>query len=147
MATSTPKSGRVAEPGFVGRFHQEARLIANLRHPNIVQVYDFGQQDSSIYMVQELLVGPTLEAWIGDLAARGAYEQVVTARVDPERRHRAVRLDRQRLHRHLATRLADEREGGVILVEGPPGIGKTSLIAAGLASAPPAVRHRKPSGL
>ncbi len=60
-----------AEPGFVDRFRQEARLIANLRHPNIVQVYDFGQQDSAIYMVQELLAGPTLEAWIGDLAAHG----------------------------------------------------------------------------
>ncbi|HJZ50267.1 MAG TPA: protein kinase [Roseiflexaceae bacterium] len=60
-----------AEPGFVDRFRQEARLIANLRHPNIVQVYDFDQQDSWIYMVQELLAGPTLEAWIRDLDARG----------------------------------------------------------------------------
>jgi serine/threonine protein kinase len=60
-----------AQPGFADRFRQEARLIANLRHPNIVQVYDFGQQDGHTYMVQELLAGPTLEAWISDLAARG----------------------------------------------------------------------------
>ena len=59
-----------AQPGFADRFRQEARLIANLRHPNIVQVYDFGQQDGHTYMVQELLAGPTLEAWISDLAAR-----------------------------------------------------------------------------
>jgi serine/threonine protein kinase len=58
------------QPGFADRFRQEARLIANLRHPNIVQVYDFGQHDSLTYMVQELLAGPTLGAWISDLAAR-----------------------------------------------------------------------------
>lgn len=60
-----------AQPDFVDRFRREARLIARVRHPNIVQVYDFGQQDSHTYMVQELLAGPTLEAWMCDLAARG----------------------------------------------------------------------------
>src|SRR5215212_2285643 len=60
-----------AQPGFADRFRQEARLIANLRHPNTVQVYDFGEQDVHTYMVQELLAGPTLGAWMADLAARG----------------------------------------------------------------------------
>jgi eukaryotic-like serine/threonine-protein kinase len=60
-----------AQPGFVERFRQEARLIANLRHPNIVHVYDFDQHENTIYMVQELLAGPTLERWMCDLAARG----------------------------------------------------------------------------
>src|SRR3954469_11253680 len=60
-----------AQPGFAERFRQEARLIANLRHPNIVQVYDFGEQDGQSYMVQELLAGPTLGAWMADLVARG----------------------------------------------------------------------------
>jgi serine/threonine-protein kinase len=59
-----------AQPGFADRFRQEARLIANLRHPNIVQVYDFGEQDGHTYMVQELLAGPTLGAWMADLSAR-----------------------------------------------------------------------------
>jgi eukaryotic-like serine/threonine-protein kinase len=65
----SPDAG--TQPGFADRFRQEARLIANLRHPNIVQVYDFGQQDSFIYMVQELLAGPTLAAWMSDLAGGG----------------------------------------------------------------------------
>jgi eukaryotic-like serine/threonine-protein kinase len=60
-----------AQPGFVDRFRQEARLIANLRHPHIVHVYDFGQHENAIYMVQELLAGPTLETWMRDMAARG----------------------------------------------------------------------------
>jgi hypothetical protein len=58
-------------PGFADRFRQEARLIASLRHPNIVQVYDFGEQDGLSYMVQELLPGPTLEQRLRDLASRG----------------------------------------------------------------------------
>ncbi|MEO7908755.1 MAG: serine/threonine-protein kinase [Roseiflexaceae bacterium] len=59
-----------AQPGFADRFRQEARLIANLRHPNIVQVYDFGEQDGHTYMVQELLAGPTLADWMADLSTR-----------------------------------------------------------------------------
>ncbi len=60
-----------AQPGFADRFRQEALLIAGLRHPNIVQVYDFGEQDGYVYMVQELLAGPTLERWLRDRTARG----------------------------------------------------------------------------
>ena len=59
------------QPGFAERFRQEARLIARLRHPNIVQVYDFGQVDHVHYMVQELLPGPTLDVRIAAFGARG----------------------------------------------------------------------------
>ena len=65
-------SDLATQPDFAARFRQEARLIAGLRHPNIVQVYDFGEHDGLIYMVQELLPGPTLQQWLRDLAARGA---------------------------------------------------------------------------
>jgi eukaryotic-like serine/threonine-protein kinase len=60
------------EPGFAERFRQEARLIASLRHPNIVQIYDFGEQSGHTYMVQELLPGPTLEQQFVELAAQGS---------------------------------------------------------------------------
>ncbi|ABU56706.1 serine/threonine-protein kinase [Roseiflexus castenholzii] len=60
-----------AHPGFVDRFRQEARIIANLRHPNIVQVYDFGVHNGMPYMVQELLPGPTLEQRITDAVCNG----------------------------------------------------------------------------
>jgi eukaryotic-like serine/threonine-protein kinase len=65
-------SDLAAQPDFAARFRQEARLIAGLRHPNIVQIYDFGEHDGLSYMVQELLAGPTLQQWLRDLAARGA---------------------------------------------------------------------------
>jgi eukaryotic-like serine/threonine-protein kinase len=63
-------SDLAVQPDFAARFQQEARLIAGLRHPNIVQVYDFGQHDGLSYMVQELLPGQTLQQWLRDLAAR-----------------------------------------------------------------------------
>ncbi|MEP7189945.1 MAG: serine/threonine-protein kinase, partial [Roseiflexaceae bacterium] len=65
-------SDLTTQPDFVARFRQEAQLIAGLRHPNIVQVYDFGEQAGLIYMVQELLAGPTLQQWLRELVARGA---------------------------------------------------------------------------
>lgn len=70
-----------AQPGFVERFRQEARLIASLRHPHIVQVYDFGEQDGLTYMVQELLPGPTLEQRLHELRSRGemlARQEILT---------------------------------------------------------------------
>lgn len=47
-------------PDFVKRFRREVNVLKSLRHPHIVEFYDFGEQDDLLYMVQELLPGPTL---------------------------------------------------------------------------------------
>jgi len=44
----------------LARFRSEAQAVANMRHPNIVQVYDFDIADDRPYIVMELLEGPTL---------------------------------------------------------------------------------------
>lgn len=51
------------DPEFKTRFQKEARNIARLRHPNIVQVYDFenDSEQENYYMVMELVDGPTLK--------------------------------------------------------------------------------------
>jgi serine/threonine-protein kinase len=49
-----------SQPDIVERFQREARVVARLHHPHIVQVYDFGETQGRAYMVQELLPGPTL---------------------------------------------------------------------------------------
>lgn len=48
------------------RFQREARAIAQLRHPNIVSVYDFGETDGCPYMVVQYLSGGSLADRIGN---------------------------------------------------------------------------------
>jgi serine/threonine protein kinase len=52
----------VSGDGFIQRFQREAQLVAALRHPNIVQVYDFDVQEHVYYMVMEYIDGQTLAA-------------------------------------------------------------------------------------
>jgi serine/threonine protein kinase len=49
------------DPIFVKRFEQEARSVAKLAHPNIVQIHDFGEQDNITYIVMEYVDGGTLK--------------------------------------------------------------------------------------
>jgi putative two-component system response regulator len=42
------------------RFQDEARSVARLRHPNILSVFDFGQENGITYLVLELVAGGTL---------------------------------------------------------------------------------------
>ena len=45
---------------YVARFIREAQIIAGLNHPNIVHIYDAGQQNKLLYFVMEYVQGPTL---------------------------------------------------------------------------------------
>ena len=49
-----------ADEGFVEMFLDEARIAAQLNHPNIVQIYDLGEDDGSYYIAMEYLAGETL---------------------------------------------------------------------------------------
>ena len=55
-------------PGFIERFRREAQAAAGLRHPNIVQIYDFAvTEDGIYYMVMEFIEGQSLEEYIAEL--------------------------------------------------------------------------------
>jgi serine/threonine-protein kinase len=58
------------EQGFQERFKQEARAAANLSHPNIVTVHDFGFDDEQIFIVMEYIPGKDLKTI---LRQRGRY--------------------------------------------------------------------------
>ncbi len=49
-----------ADPSFARRFQREAQAVAALRHPNIIQIFDFGTQNDSHYLVMEYIEGKDL---------------------------------------------------------------------------------------
>lgn len=53
------------DPGFRERFRQEAVAVAKLRHPNILQVFDYGDENGLTYIVSEFIDGGTLADQIG----------------------------------------------------------------------------------
>ena len=48
------------EPSFVERFRREAQAAANLNHPNIVAIYDWGQESGTYFIVMEYVEGRSL---------------------------------------------------------------------------------------
>jgi eukaryotic-like serine/threonine-protein kinase len=65
------------DPAFVERFRREAQAAANLNHPNIVAVYDWGQQSGTYFIVMEYIEGRSLSDIVrteGPLHPRRAAE-------------------------------------------------------------------------
>jgi tRNA A-37 threonylcarbamoyl transferase component Bud32 len=56
---------------FLERFRQEAKAVARLRHPNIVQVFDFDEVDGRHFIVMEYLEGGTLKQRLRSLEQSG----------------------------------------------------------------------------
>ncbi len=66
-----------ADEAFVKRFRREAQAAANLSHPNIVGIYDWGQAQGTYFIVMELVDGRSLRDVLkteGPLLARRATE-------------------------------------------------------------------------
>ena len=62
---------------FVSKFRVEAQAAAGLMHPNIVNVYDVGEEKGIYYIVMELVDGITLKNYIGKKGNLG-YKEAVT---------------------------------------------------------------------
>lgn len=56
--------GLQEDPEFTERFRREAQAIASLRHPNIVQIFDFGKHEHGYYMVMEFIEGGDLAGYL-----------------------------------------------------------------------------------
>lgn len=71
VAVKVLRSDLVEDSTFLSRFRQEAQSVAALRHPNIIQVFDFDIDDDEYYMVMELLDGDSLHTRLNDYRIRG----------------------------------------------------------------------------
>src|SRR5215475_15408843 len=68
VAVKILRPSLTGDPTFLTRFRQEARNVANLNHPNIVTLYDFGQDGNTYYMVMEFVDGKDLKKLIRESA-------------------------------------------------------------------------------
>src|SRR6266508_6469875 len=59
-----------SDPDLQSRFEQEAKTVAGLRHPNIVQIFDFDTAEGHPYIVMEYLMGPSLATYLRELHKR-----------------------------------------------------------------------------
>jgi len=62
VAIKTMTSELMNDPQLRKRFYQEARAAGNLRHPNIITIFDLGEEDKIPYIVMELLQGTDLKS-------------------------------------------------------------------------------------
>jgi serine/threonine-protein kinase len=123
----------------VERFRREAYTLARLRHPHIVQIYDYDRYEDLSFIVQQLQPGPTLEEELAALAAQGRYmdrdavlevlEQLADA-LDYAHSHKII-------HRDLKpSNIIRNEQGEVVLTDfgivktltGPPAKTQTGLV-------------------
>ena len=70
VALKVPRTGALADDEDAARFLREAKASAQLRHPNIVALYEAGQIDGSYYIAAAFVEGATLKEALKD---RGAF--------------------------------------------------------------------------
>jgi serine/threonine protein kinase len=66
-------ANQASDATFQARFLREARAAAALSHPNIVEVFDFGEQDGASYLVMELVPDGSLRTLLRQWAARDGW--------------------------------------------------------------------------
>lgn len=93
---------------FVARFRKEAQAAANLAHPNIVSIYDWGEDDGTYFIVMELIRGRSLREILkkeGLLLPRRAAEIAVevASALEVAHRNRVIHRDNKPGNILLAT--------------------------------------------
>lgn len=69
VAVKVLKDEFTTDEEFIKRFNSEAQAAASLTHPNIVSIYDVGNEDGIYYIVMELIRGKTLKQIITEEGA------------------------------------------------------------------------------
>lgn len=108
----------------VKRFLREARLASRLSQPNIVNVYDFGQSESVLYLVMELLRGHTLGAELGQGRRINAKRTVIIA---------AQLCDALEAAHAQGIVHRDLKPSNIVILDDPPGRDLIKVLDFGLA--------------
>ncbi len=61
------------EEDFLARFEREARAVATLQNPHIVQIHEFDVENNQYYIVMEYVDGGNLQSKMDELAKSNAY--------------------------------------------------------------------------
>ena len=117
VAVKILHSDLTLRPEQAQRFWREAELVAQLRHPNIVVAYDFGQtDDGSLYYVMERLHGETLRARLNrSPLSDGEIREVILPLLSALQAAHAcgiVEIDRAGYQRHVGALTEEFRSDG-----------------------------------
>ena len=112
--------GLQEDPEITDRFRREAQAIASLRHPNIVQIFDFGKHESGYFMVMEFIDGNDLSVEIH--RAKTNKQLLPEAKILQVVRDTAAALDyahsRDVIHRDIKpSNIMINKEGQAILTD------------------------------
>lgn len=92
VAVKVMKAEFSQDRGFISKFRKEAQAAAGLAHPNVVNVYDVGDDNGIYYIVMELVQGITLKDYItrkGKLTVREATSIAIQVSLGLECAHRS----------------------------------------------------------
>lgn len=92
VAVKVMKSEFSEDKNFIAKFRKEAQAAAGLAHPNVVSVYDVGEDNGIYYIVMELIQGITLKDYItrkGKLTVREATSIAIQVSLGLEAAHKS----------------------------------------------------------
>lgn len=76
VAVKILRSDLAGDQEFIKRFHREAESVASLSHPNIVAIYDIGEEEDCYYIVMEYIQGMSLKEFIREYSPISIREAI-----------------------------------------------------------------------
>ncbi|MGC1403302.1 MAG: protein kinase [Thermodesulfobacteriota bacterium] len=76
VAIKMMKHDLAMDPDFIHNFRQEAKIVASLNHPHIVQVYDFEERYRTLFIITEYLEGMPLDSLLEKVGRLSAHQAV-----------------------------------------------------------------------
>ncbi|HMF20443.1 MAG TPA: serine/threonine-protein kinase, partial [Gemmataceae bacterium] len=142
VALKLIRGGQLASPSELQRFRNDAAILAELDHPNIVPAYDIQEEGGQIYFIMKFIEGGNLENQLGQFPAQpraGAKLMIAIARAVHHAHQGGI------LHRDLKPRnILLDRDGQPYVTDF--GLAKRLLTEAGPDAVEESATRKKPIG-